>query len=619
MKAPVSLYSSERKAEPAAPAIWRALDHALAHWVRVHGGSSLLANVAAWASFADGMGDAALPLRGEEAGRHGMPPLSAAMLDALRRESLVGDGSVVTPFVLDADGRFALWRHHADEVAVAQMIRARRAAALPNPSTSWRDDLDVLFAGSDAQAVARQREAVAGVLGRRLFVLTGGPGTGKTTTVLRMLLMLQRHSARALTIRVAAPTAKAAQRLVQSLREGKERLAADALVAPAWQVLLARIPDTDAATVHRLLDFDPYRNVFRRGGCYPLAADVVVVDEASMIDLGMLRALLDATPLDAALILVGDADQLTSVATGSVLMDIVAAFEREGAPEWVRLDHDFRAQRQLVPIHRAVHTGDARVLADAFAAAPAHAVWRRVDTPARLREHVLRWAGDIARLDLRPLLPAQAATPDGETLARSDAEHARSALALQALRTLAQRQLLCALREEAFGALAVDALIERELKRLWHIAPETVWYAGRAVIITRNDPASRLFNGDVGIALADASGVLQVWFATMRADGRIAAHGFAPAMLPPHEGAFAITIHKSQGSEYARTAVLLPPEATNRVLSRPLLYTGLSRSRQDVELWASDAALRAALERPIRRAGGLIARLCDGSRGESRA
>ncbi|MEO7062325.1 MAG: exodeoxyribonuclease V subunit alpha [Dokdonella sp.] len=604
-------YSFTRGTDEVAADAWRPLDRALAHWVRAHGGSSDLASVAAWASVADGMGDSALPLLGDAAGRHGMPLLTPAAVDALRAGALVGDGESPhpTPFVLDAGGRFALWRNHAHEVRIAEQIRARRAVAHPVAAAALVDDLDTLFHGDRTTAVQRQRDAVAAVVGRRLFVLTGGPGTGKTTTVLRMLLMLRRHRSGPLTIQVAAPTGKAAQRLLQSLREGKKKLqAADGALLPVeWQPLLACIPDSDALTVHRLLGFDPRRNVFTRGAAYPLAADIVVIDEASMIDLGMLRALLDALRSDATLILVGDADQLTSVAAGSVLMDVVGALESQHAPELVRLEHSFRAEQYLVSINEAVRSGQADAFASAFAAAGKHARAENVDNLAQLHTQLDRWGSELADLPIRPMLAACMDTAQGSE--RECIEQHNSDAAIAALRALARQQLLCALREDSFGALAVNRAIEQRLRRHWNIAPEQRWYPGRAIMITRNDYSARLFNGDVGVVLGDASGTLRVWFQTTLPDGRVAARGLATGTLPPHDGAFAVTIHKSQGSEYERAAVLLPPDAGHRILSRQLLYTGLSRAKSDVELWATDASIAAALSHPVLRVGGLATRL----------
>jgi exodeoxyribonuclease V alpha subunit len=592
---------------------WRPLDSALAQWVRAHGGSGLLARVAAWASFAFGSGDTALPLSGDDAGRHGMAPLSADDIAALRMQTLVGDeaemvqGAVVTPFVLDALDRFYLRRNYADEVAVARLINARRSAYREPAADPGA--IAALFHDEPTVDAQRQRDAVSAVLGRTLFVLTGGPGTGKTTTVLRMLLMLQRQAGKALSIQVAAPTGKAAQRLVQSLRKGKKDLL-EHLVAPLpadWQQLLDAIPDADVLTLHRLLGFDPHRQVFRRGRFDPIAADIVVVDEASMVDLSMLRALLEATPADATLILVGDADQLTSVAAGSALMDLVAVMEGENAADIVRLEHSFRAQRHLVPINQAVRVGDAAALGAAWAAAGHDAVRRECATRRDLAIEIQRWTSALARLELRPTLPALLDTDNasaGSTIAAQ-----RVAIALAALHALTRRQLLCALRENDFGALRVNDAIERGLKRAWHVPVDQVWYPGRAVMIVRNDYAAGLFNGDAGVCLADGKGDQRVWFETTTADGVASARSVSTGSLPVHEGAFAITIHKSQGSEYVRAAVLLPADAENRILSRQLLYTGLSRAKQHIELWSTEASLLAAVANPVRRSGGLADRL----------
>jgi exodeoxyribonuclease V alpha subunit len=595
----MSAYRFRRAPAELVDAPWRPLDRALLRWALAHGGTPLVARLAAWVSFADGEGDTALPLNGPQAGRHGAPVLSPDELATVAADPLVSDGSTPAPFVLDAQGRFYLWRNHADEVAVAQQLRMRREAG-----TGIAVDeavLDELFGGIRGEAVARQRQAVAQVGGRRLFVLTGGPGTGKTTTVLRMLLRLQQlDPSKVPTIQVGAPTGKAAQRLVQSLRQGKQALQAS--LPEAWRPYLACIPDGEALTLHRMLAYDPRRNRFARDAAHPLAADIVVVDEASMIDLALLRALLEAVRPEATLVLVGDADQLTSVAAGSVLMDVVASMEAEQAPDIVRLEHSFRAGQQLVPVNRAVRAGDAPAFREAVAQAGDRARWVAVDGAARLRRELVHWVDELARLPIQPVLPAHHAGPE-------EAGSERSTLALQALHALAQRQLLCALREDAFGALVLNAWIEQHLKQAWDVPADRVWYPGRAVLVTRNDYATRLYNGDVGLCLADAGGALRVWFETTTADGQPAARSFAPGTLPAHEGAFAITIHKSQGSEYDEVAVLLPPDPDSRILSRQLLYTGLSRARRTALLWSSEASLDAALARPVQRVGGLADRL----------
>jgi len=590
----MSAYRFERDGGQWSQEAWRALDRAVYRWVLAHGGSPLLATTAAWASLADAAGDAALAL-GES--RHGMTPLARADIDLLRAGALVADerSTGPRPFVIDGAERFYLWRNHADERAVAAAIGARLqrgAGAAPSDA-----ELDALFDGARGDDVAAQRRAVRAVVGRRLFVLTGAPGTGKTTTVLRMLLMLQRRARELLAIRIAAPTGKAAQRLLQSLRHGRQALRSDgATPLPRdWLPLLDAIPD-EATTVHRLLGFQPWRNAFARGRGDHIAADVVVVDEASMLDLAMLRTLLDAVPDEATLILVGDADQLTSVATGSVLMDVVGTLETDDQCV-VRLHHSFRAANRLVALNEAVRCGDADALHGFVADEHGDIVLRRVETSRQLGDRLSQYAAAIA---------AEAALR-----ARVPDDDARGSVVRAALAALGRRQLLCALREDEFGSLAVNAALERLLRRAWQIGAGADWYAGRAVIITRNDYAAGLYNGDVGLCLADSHERLRVWFETGQAPGESEAtvRDFAPTALPEHETAFAITIHKSQGSEYDQVAVLLPPEAGHRLLSRQLLYTAVSRARSVVELWASDAALASALSRPIVRQGGLRERL----------
>jgi exodeoxyribonuclease V alpha subunit len=558
-------------AETEGPLRERALARALARWVLSHGGSARLAELAGRAAVAELAGDTALG------------PLAVDAREALRSEALVGDGGVPTPFVLDPQGRFYFWRNHLHEGEVASAIRARRAAAAP--STLDEATLAALFPGGDPAFDTAQRQAVRAVGGRRLFVLTGGPGTGKTTTVLRMLLRLQREAAAGPGIAVAAPTGKAAQRLVQSLRQEAARLRGH---LPAdWQPGLDALPTTEALTVHRLLGYSPTRNAYARGPALPIEAGVVVVDEASMLDLAQLRALLRALRPESTLVLVGDADQLTPVGAGSVLMDLVSVLEAEAAPELVRLRHSFRADTLLVPVNEAVRAGDGAALDAALAAAGGRAVWHPVENAAALARELRRWTDQIA-----------AHGPPASLSATGDAA--------AALHRVAARQLLCALRDGPFGADAMNAAIERQLRQRWNVPADQAWFAGRMVMVTRNDYGARLFNGDVGLCLAGADGALRVWFESSDGSG---ARAFAPGALPAHEPAWAITIHKSQGSEYGHVAVLLPPDPEHRILSRQLLYTALSRAKQHIEIWAPRASLDAALSRPLRRAGGLAEKL----------
>ncbi|MGV8923114.1 MAG: exodeoxyribonuclease V subunit alpha [Thermomonas sp.] len=581
---------------------WDPLQRALHRWVIAHGGSPLLARTAAWASLADARADAALALAGADAGWQGMPALGDDEIDALRREPMVGDGSgdAPTAFVMDAQARFYLWRNFSRERRIGQGLRKLRQVSSPDAGLVDEVSLAMLFGDSASGDDSAQRAAVRQLSHRRFGVLTGGPGTGKTTTVLRMLLMAQRHRQHAglspARIAIAATTGKAAQRLLASLQDGKRALqsrlpASDkSMDAGGWDTHLTQLPASDALTLHSLLGFRPHDGRFTRNCDLPLDADIVVVDEASMLDLSLLDALLQALPDTAQLFLVGDADQLTSIGTGSVLLDLVAAME--GSDDLVRLQHGFRTQSPELPrLLGTARTGDVEGFNSTFDGVDA--VWHRVTSRAQLDVQLQAWAGRLA--GLAPLR-------EGHGLDEADA--------LVALDALASQQLLCALREGNYGAVHANATIERQLRLQWQQPAQAVWYPGRAVMVTRNDYASKLFNGDVGICLADVDGGLRVWFeapagAGVVDDGARRARAFTPAALPAHESAFAITVHKSQGSEYAHVALLLPPTPQHQVLTRQLVYTGLSRARQGIELWSSEGALATALATPVRRIGGL--------------
>ena len=590
----MSAFGFQRSRDELQEDAWGPLQRALHRWVIAHGGSKLLARTAAWASLADAQADAALALAGPDAGWQGMSPPTADEIESLRREAMVGDGGGADPtaFVIDAQARFYLWRNYIRERTIGRRLRERRQARAVAAGTIDEAGIDALFGDPESGDDSAQRDAVRQLSHRRFGVLTGGPGTGKTTTVLRMLLMAQHHRQQAglppARIAVAATTGKAAQRLLASLQDGRRGLHARLSAQPAdgWVALLATLPATDALTLHSLLGYRPHDGRFTRNRDLPLDADIVVVDEASMLDLALLDALLEALPDRAQLFLVGDADQLTSIGTGSVLLDLVAAME--GSDDLVRLRHGFRAQSARLPrLLAAARTGDVGGFEAAFDGGDA--AWHRVTLPAQLDARLFAWAEWLATV---PVLREGRARDASEALAVLDA--------------VAERQLLCALREGRHGAVHANVAIERELRRRWRLPPGSPWYPGRVVMVTRNDYAARLFNGDIGVCLADAEGGLRVWFAAAAgADGVRRARAFPPATLPTHESAFAITVHKSQGSEYARVALLLPPAPEHRVLTRQLVYTGLSRAREGVELWSGEQALAQALTMPVRRIGGL--------------
>lgn len=414
---------------------------------------------------------------------------------------------------------------------------------------------------------------IARARGQRLELITGGPGTGKTHGVLRRLLELaQAAHARSQGVRIAlaAPTGKAAARLAESVRTQREALDLSEDIA-------AMIP-REASTLHRLLGLSPFaaRAGFRRDA--PLPYDVVVVDEVSMVDLPLMAKLADAVREDAALILLGDPDQLSAVEAGDVLGALLQA-AREAPLEacHAQLSHSrrFGEHSSLARLARAVVGGDADAALAAFTR----------DGDARLLDDDARHAGWIER----------AALAYHDVVDASDAR--------DALQAASRFRVLTALRRGPFGCVALNRAIEQNLKRRVGVRAERAWWRGRLVMVTANRADIGLFNGDIGVAWPHANGDMKVWFEG--ADGALRA--LAPAALPPHEGAFALTVHKAQGSEFER--VVLVPGADSPVLTRELLYTGITRARVAVEIHADGDLLRAGIARRSLRWNGLADRL----------
>lgn len=579
------------------PDAWRPVDRLLHRWVRAHGGDEALARLAGAISAAEGDGHTALAA--DDADRYGARWPDAAQCAAWRERGWLGERDGDAPFVMDAGLRLYLRRHARAEAAIAaRLATLASTATTPTAPTTTPPaplDLDALFGGRGDGRDAAQREAVRRASESALFVLTGGPGTGKTTTVLRMLLALIARRAEAPRVAVAAPTGKAAQRLVQALRDGATTLADALSPHPTWAPTLARFRLPEATTVHRLLGFHPRRHAFAHHARHPLDLDLLVVDEASMLDLDLLRALCAALPPHAALWLVGDADQLSPVGPGSALQDLVQAFEGRANAPLQRLVHGFRAASAPGALNAAVLAGDAAALRATFAQSPMALRWHDAPTEASLRDALDAWADAL-------LAEGRAAARPADTI-----ESTR--LARAALDALRNRQWLCALRQGPRGSEAANARIDARLRRAAErdgLPVQDAFYPGRRLLVTRNDPDTGLFNGDVGVVLAEADGRLRAWF-----DGSDGPRAVLLGALPPHEPAFALSIHKSQGSEYGHVAVLLPDDPTHRLLSRELLYTATSRARRALDLHAAPEVVDAALANRVKRMGGLHDRLAE--------
>ena len=453
----------------------------------------------------------------------------------------------------------------------------------------------------------RQARAAALALRRALLLVTGGPGTGKTTTITRLLVLRIAQALRAgrapPRIALAAPTGRAAERMAESLRRAVQAIVASG-VDPA---LCAALPDT-ASTVHRLLGTIPDSPTFRHHADNPLPLDVLVVDEASMVDLPLMCKLVDAVADGTQLILLGDADQLPSVEAGDVLAAILGA---------------------AGPGH-ALQADDAHALQPLLGAATP------VDADTRgLRGHrvqLLRGYRQDADFDLAPLAEA-AREGDADTAlsllrggrlrgvtfhedvldpfeVRRDAllAHWRSLADAPDPATalgMAQRlRLLTAVRAGPQGARGLNARIEGLLSGR-RTGPAPAYFHGRLLLITENSYRHRLFNGDIGICLTDGDGVLMAWFP---GDTPGEVRAFHPAALPQHESAFAMTVHKAQGSEFDEVWLQLP-RTPSRVLSRELVYTAITRARTRLHVAGSAQVLREALARHAVRMSGLGWRL----------
>ncbi|PPU92768.1 exodeoxyribonuclease V subunit alpha [Xanthomonas albilineans] len=520
------------------------------------------------------------------------------------------------PLVLER-GLLYLRRYREYERRLALGLRRLAAPSPPQGDLATLAPLFAqLFPRTGRQATVdpfpdRQAQAAALALRRALLLVTGGPGTGKTTTIARLLLLriAQSHtlSMPAPRIALAAPTGRAAERMAASLRTAVARMCADG-VDPA----LAEALPAKARTLHRLLGVIPESPRFRHDPDNPLPFDVIVVDEASMVDLPLMCKLVEAVADGAQLILLGDADQLPSVEAG----DVLAAILQAAGPGDALQPIDAHALRPLLgdsPVaaqggglvgHR-VHLLRGYRQAQDFTLAPLAEAVRTGDADTTMQ--LLR-KGELAGVHFHdgvedPLVAGgDALLAHWRALGEADDP-------AEALRAAARLRLLTAVRAGPQGARTLNARIEQLLadpiaghRRLGSATP---WFHGRLLLIVENSYRHGLFNGDVGICLRDAQGILVAWF-DGAGDGDV--RGFHPAALPAHESAFAMTVHKAQGSEFD-TVWLQLPSRDARVLSRELVYTGLTRARRALHLAVSEPLLRTALARHAARISGLAWRL----------
>ncbi len=537
-------------------------------------------------------------------GGHSSPlvcPTLDVWIGALRSSGVVGEPGDFTPLVLDHKNRLYLHRYWEYEQNLAELIR-KRVNSPPEPASLPENMMDLLFPSPETWETDWQKVAAFAAVTRKFCVISGGPGTGKTTTAARILALLTAQSGeKKLRIALTAPTGKAAARLQEAIVREKAKFG-------------GKIPeDTEsrASTIHRLLGYVPGSPDFRHNAENLLAADVVVVDEASMVDMALMSKLVQALPEHARLILLGDKDQLASVEAGYVMGDICDTgtvhhfsekFCRElkkfagqdmecsaagNEPEicdcivQLQKSHRFRNAGGIRAISQAINEGNGTkgvslLRSDQYPDISWTDLPRRShDLGRALRETILNGYGNYLK---HPQNPAEVFT------------------AFDTFR------ILCALRKGPFGVEEINRLAEQILSGTKIVHASETWYTGRPVLITRNDYQLKLFNGDVGIVLPDSEsrGKNSVYF---RGEGN-AFRKVNPLRLPEHETVFAMTVHKSQGSEFDRVLLLLP-DRDAPVLSRELLYTGITRAISRAEIWGTEEIFRTAVSRAIRRTSGL--------------
>ncbi len=483
-------------------------------------------------------------------------------LDAVAASVLAAE-----PAVLHLDsGLLYLDRYWIEECRVAEdvlaLARARRSGTPP--------DIARLF-GPD---YAEQRGAAEVALSRALTVLTGGPGTGKTTTVARLLALLAEQAELdgrpRLRIALAAPTGKAAARLLEAVREQ---------VAVLAEADRHRLPALTATTLHRLLGSLPDTSSrFRHNRDNRLPHDVIVVDETSMVSLTMMARLLEAVRPEARLVLVGDPDQLASVEAGAVLADLVEGLDAVSESPVARLVTAHRFGESIRALAAAIRVGDADTALEVLAAGGDNVEWVPSSDPSGI---------------LRKVVVPHALTLREAAILGDGAE---------ALRTLGRHRLLCAHRRGPYGVAYWNRQVERWLAEQTDMPLWEPWYPGRPVLVTANDYGLGLYNGDTGVALL-RDGALRAVMAG--AGGPVE---LATGRLSDIETMHAMTIHKSQGSQSAEITVLLPP-SDSRLLTRELLYTAVTRAREKVRLIGTAEQVRAAVQRRAVRATGLSRRL----------
>jgi exodeoxyribonuclease V alpha subunit len=535
-------------------------------------------------------------------------PGLSVWVDNLMSTGIVGKPGDLCPLILDERNRLYLYRYWEYEKKLSDSIKERSKEDISGLNLSLiKNSIKRLFPERMDSDINWQKVAAITSAFKKFCVISGGPGTGKTTTVAKILALLLEQAGKEENLRIflAAPTGKAAARLSESIRSIKENLDCE-------DYIKAAIPE-ETFTIHRMLKTIIGSPFFRHNSKNPLSADIVVVDEASMVDLPLMSKLIQAVPVDARLILIGDSDQLASVDPGSVLGDICGSSHVRGfTANFINKVEELTDEKFTDSIKEYK---DIKVLHDCIVLLKKNYRFAAGSGIGGL-SHAVK-LGDINKAlsllkneDDRSIMFEKILVADNFKRILTDkvvefySEYLKTDDPGIALELFNRFKILCAVKIGQFGVYAVNAIIEQILSRENLIQTETLWYRGRPVLITSNDYKLGLFNGDIGITMPipDSAGNDMHVFFPGTSSGEL--RQFLPYRLPQHETVYAMTVHKSQGTEFENLYLILPDKDYS-VLSRELIYTAITRASQSVTILGKEEVLRTSISRVIERKSGL--------------
>ena len=558
-----------------------------------------------------------------------LPATDEAVLEVWKAAGLLAEKEKAgTPLVLDRDEvchRLYTSRQFAEEAELAR--RFVRAAAAPEKAVAMPESLETAFRERDrsffersreaadaakrkqwAAGVERQYDAVKRALTHRFSVITGGPGTGKTSTVVRILTTLLVTAGRDLRMVLTAPTGKAAGRMLEAVEE--ECRAVPALYAPVVRALEEK--RITAQTIHRLL-LTTTESGEKPSEASPLTADVLVVDEASMIDQRLALRLMRVTdPTVTRVVFLGDKYQLAAVGPGSVFADLTATTgPLSGVVTEFTYSFRFGDTSSIGRAARAVNQGDADTALVNLPAVTKFAAkdfkggeeatgsaYARDRTPP-VEKRLADWIG-AALPDFMAAVEKRRNVHEARDLTERETRRQLDEAMLTAFN---ESRLLCAQRRGRNSVTAVNAFVAQKVREAARARPDDEFYVGRIIIVRANDRATELFNGDVGVVTYAENGVgCDVFFGDR----------YVPAaLLPAHDTGFALTVHQSQGSQFKSVAVVLSDDPVSALTTRELLYTGITRAKKRAVVFASERVIRKAVATPVRRLGGMAKRLSE--------